>query len=300
MRYLILAAVLGACTGTPTPPEPAGPLSVQTASFPVDWLVERIGSDRVDRTCIHPAGEDPPDWQPPAEVIASIARADLLFVNGAGFEAWTATATLPTERVIDTSKGLELIEIEAKTHSHGKSGEHSHAGIDPHTWSDPSRFALQGARVAEALSSADPTNASFYASQLAALDSDLKALSETLNASCAPLRETPLAASHPAFNYLAQHCGLRITSFDFDPETPPADRTEFAQWAADKAPPVLLWEAEPSATVTSAFPENVLHVTLDPLENPTESGYDYLTQARANADRLTKLAKQLAPPADSD
>ncbi|MDP7110358.1 MAG: metal ABC transporter substrate-binding protein, partial [Myxococcota bacterium] len=89
-------------------------LAVYTSCFPVSFLAERVAGDRATVTLILPAGEDPPDWNPPGDTIAAMQRADLIVINGAGFEGWLGTTTLPESKLVDTTASLgdRLIELE--------------------------------------------------------------------------------------------------------------------------------------------------------------------------------------------
>jgi zinc transport system substrate-binding protein len=231
-------------------------------------------------------------------VVASLSDADLIIANGAGFEAWMGTVALPEGKVVETAKKLDLIILEADTHSHGAEGEHSHTAEDPHTWGDPTGFFIQARSVHAALVKTQPSQREVFDANLDVLERDLKMLSGRLSGATAHLQGRPLAASHPAFNYLARRFQLKVTSFDFDPANPPsAEQLErFTAWADGKTPPVLLWESEPTGPVTQAFPDNVLHQYIDPLESPGSSGeYDYLAQVGVNARRFEGL---LAPAAE--
>ena len=291
-----LLAVLGACSGGPETSENAevltGPLQVRTTCFPVDWLVQRIGGSKVERVNILPPGEDPPFWMPSGETIAELGDADLIVINGAEFERWTLTAALPVSKLVDSAEGLDLIHIEGATHSHGVRGEHSHSGTDPHTWSDPRTYLAQAQNVHAALVEADPANQPYYDESLESLKADLEELDREYTRVLAPARGRHLAANHPAYGYLARRYGLDIHSFDFDPgEKPsPEQLKEFMDWAPDGEALVLLWEAPPTPEVVAAFPSQVDHVVLDPLERPVGDGaYDYLIQAQSNLEILEEL-----------
>ena len=297
MKHTLLLLLLTACGGesasppdahspsTATAPVPASVVTVSTTSFPADWLVQRIAGDSVQRTNVLPAGEDAPFWQPSGEVVSEVAKSTLIVTNGAGFEGWLATATLPEDIVVDSCEGISLLTVKGQTHSHGKAGEHSHAGTDPHTWSDPLTFADQARNVHRALSSAAPSKAAMLDRNLGQLDTELRNLHAGYTEALAPAAGVKLSASHPAFSYLARRYALDLTSFDFDPEEPPSEEAlaAFSEWAGDQAAPILLWEASPSEEVKAAFPAGTRHTYIDPLEQPGPSGsYDYLTQAQAN------------------
>ena len=293
---LAFALALGAvaCTGSPAPTDApvrtatpkTGPITVAVSSFPAQYLVERIGGAVVKLDNVLPVGEDPPFWSPSGDVVAGVQQAELIVANGAGFEKWMETATLPADKVVDSAGPVQLIRIQGETHSHGKGGEHSHAGIDPHTWSDPLAYLQQAEVVHAALVAARPGDKATFDANLSALAKDLQDLDRALADATAPGKGMKLAANHPAFNYLARRYKLSIQSFDFDPEVPPTGvaRGEFVDWAdgVDK-PPHLLWESAPEDAVRRAFPAGTLHVNLDPLEQPPDGAdYDYLAQAHKN------------------
>jgi zinc transport system substrate-binding protein len=310
---LLLLALLACGTPSPTPsPEPPptagaptqeatpGPapavahrLDVRALSFPAAWLAERVGDDRVRVTNVAPAGEDPPAWHPSPELVAGLADADVIVANGAGYEAWTSTASLPEAKVVRTADGLDLIRRQGVTHSHGRGGAHSHAGVDPHTWGDPLLLLEQARVLAGALTAVDPEGKATYDERLAALEGDLRAVDAELSAALAPAKGRRLAASHPAFDYLARRYGLDLTSFGLDPSesASPAARAEVEAWARTAGPePILLWEAQPSAAAIASLPPGLQHVTLDPLEQPAASGrYDWLAQERTNVAVLRRL-----------
>lgn len=314
LRLLAVALFVGlpACTGetgpsTSTPAAPAprtGPIDVRVASFPAEWLVQRVGGAAVKVDNVLPTGEDPPFWAPPGDVVAAVQSAELIVANGAGFEKWMETATLPDDRVVDSAAAVDLIRIEAQTHSHGKGGEHSHAGIDPHTWSDPMAYGQQAVAVHAALVAARPSEKATFDSQLATLQRDLEALDRELKDILTRAKGTRFAANHPAYNYLARRYDLDIRSFDFDPEEVPsaADRQAFVDWSAGvDRPHHLLWESAPTDEVRRAFPAGTLHIYIDPLEQPPEGGtYDYLAQARKNVTTFQALfGKAAAAPTEA-
>ena len=75
----------------------------------------------------------------------SLAKADLLFENGAGLEPWLdglyKSSQSKARRVV-VSKGLKLIEADEEEHKHDQkapkkdSSGHKHEDLDPHVWHD--------------------------------------------------------------------------------------------------------------------------------------------------------------------
>ncbi len=287
--------LLLACSGAeppPAPPAAAAPLDVRTTSFPVDWLVRRLAPPGTVVTLILPAGEDPPDWQPPGPTVEALQRADLIVAQGAGYEAWMSTSLLPEDRVVRAAAGLPLIELGGGSHQHGSGAPHTHAGLDPHVWADPQAYLQEAAVVAQALRDRRPAEAPGVSQREAALKQRLLALDAELAAAWGPFAGLPLSASHPAFNYVARRYGLNIQSFGFDPAVPPSAEAlaEWVAWSAGGGRH-LLWEASPSPAVMAAFPPSTVHVVLDPLEQPAGPRYDYLQQSAENVVQIGKIAR---------
>ncbi len=282
---IALMVSLWACSA-PEPVAPPAPerLDLRAASYPAWWLVRTLVEDDADLTLVIPPGVDPPDWQPDGELVASLADADLVVANGYGYEAWMETASLPEGKVVYTAAKVPPNKLSGPTHSHGKQGEHSHAGLDPHTWMDPDAYAMQARVVEKAVVKLRPELAESVGARHAALDRELGALGEAFDAAVAGARGRKLLANHPAFQYFGRRFGLQITPLALDPDQVPSE-AELAQIAAlveGVDDPVLLWEAPPAAAVTEALP-GLRHVVIDPLEQPGPDGaYDYLAQAQAD------------------
>lgn len=293
LPLLALCACAGASQGSGEPVAAPKTLDVRALSFPAAWLVEQVAGDHVKLTNVNPAGEDPPAWQPGGDVIADLGSADLIVANGAGYEAWITTASLPDDRLLQLADGLDLIRLPGVTHSHGKAGSHSHAGLDPHTWADPTVFAREATTLHDRLVTLDPTHKAAFDEGLARVSAELDALDKDLKVALSPAKGLRLAASHPAFNYLARRYGLDVTSFGFDPSDAPDAMAlaPFQAWVTTAgAAPVLLWEAPPGDAARGAFPATVKQVVLDPLEQPGPDGtYDYLAKSRTNVAVFTGL-----------
>jgi zinc transport system substrate-binding protein len=293
MKPLLLLALvtLGACSSDPRPEDAVdaqsarqGPLDVRSLSFPAHWLVERIGGEHVQVRNLLPVGQDAGHWRPEAELIAGLAQADLIVGNGAGYEAWTATATLPQDKLVLTAQGLDPIRAESTTHSHGE--------VDPHTWGSPRVYAQQAEALSVALGRLDPGHAASYTQAASGLAQELAELGERYAAVFERAGEPGLACNHPSYRYLARQLSLEIEPFDLDPARAPDEEVIAAltAWAEGHDAPVLFWEAVPTSEVKAALPSGIRHAFLDPLEQPRAgASYDYLGQARANLLTLEQL-----------
>lgn len=270
-------------------------LVVYSFSFPVGHLVDRLVGDAVQHECILPAGEDAATWKPTTEQIIQLQQADLLFSNGFGFENWVKTAALPTSKLIESTRAVEPIQLQGKTHSHGKGGAHSHGETDPHAWSDPMAYLAMANVVAESLSKEQPDLEAVIQQNLGALQSELEQLDQQNDVVFTTLSGVFFAANHPSFSYLMQSQEMPIQNFDFDPNgsLDSDDVSAFQIWNATHPNAVLLWEQEPSAENKMAL-SGTNHAFIDPLEAPVDGRYDYVAQYKTNQKRFQGIATQYA------
>lgn len=269
---------------------------IRAASTPVGYLAWRLAGDDIEVVLSLPDGEDPGDWQPDAEAIGAFQRSLLIVANGAGFEAWVETAALPRSRVVLAADGarLDLIVTEDIVHTHGAMGEHSHGGLDPHTWMDPIQAMHKAEVIRNAMVRAAPEYADAIHQRFELLRDDLLVLHDELAA--IRVKDIRLMASHPAYNYLARRLGWEIVNFHLEPDELP----ENVHWqevvdamAQGEGPALMLWEEEPDEEVSQKLLDELgIHsVVFSPYDGDPIEGY--LDEMRANVQRLIAAIEAL-------
>lgn len=296
---LLFATVLALLVGCEKQPAALAPAAlddaVLTTFYPTHYFADRIAGGLVPVRCPLPEGEDPIFWQPDAATLAQYQNARLVITNGAEFEKWVAGAALPRARTAKSLSDKDLertggpITMESTSHSHGPAGEHTHEGLDGHTWVSPAIAMEQAQNIAEAMKAAWPQHAEAFDANLDALIEELEMLHQSLYDLSARVKEHQLIASHPAYNYLARDMGWDVHNLDLDPESDDADAIVAEVRAAlrgDK-PAILLWEGEPADAIRAALADQlgVASVLFSPAEAPPDDG-DYMDTMRANFDRL--------------
>lgn len=186
------------------------PIHVVTSTTVFADLVRNVGGDRVTVSSIVPPGVDPHVYDPTPREARNVATADVLFINGLGFEEWLdkllKNTSAPRLRIVTLSEGLTPIAgISFSAHDHDEEG-------DPHFWLDVTHAIYYVRRIEQALSEHDPAGASVYRSQADAYVKDLEALDEWIQdqISTIPVDRRVLLTYHDAFGYLAQRYGLRL------------------------------------------------------------------------------------------
>ncbi|MDJ0858828.1 MAG: metal ABC transporter substrate-binding protein, partial [Dinoroseobacter sp.] len=233
--------------------------TVVAVNYALSYFAERLGGSDIEVVFPVPDGVDPSFWRPGISDISTMQNADLILLNGAGFATWTAKASLPRSRILDTSRGFEdrFITTETVTHSHGEGGEHSHTGTASFTWLDQELAILQAAAIAEALAQRGLAEPATVETRMAALTEDLTALDAAAER-LRPLAEGKvLIATHPRYQYLARAYDLDIRSLDWEAGAAP-DKDQLADLEAlvkDSGALVLLWEAQPTDEARAAIRE---------------------------------------------
>ena len=305
LRILIgavaIALVVPACGSKKSPATNAPTLDniILTTMYPTTFMARRIAGGTVPVDCPLPMGVDPIFWVPPRETVEAYHRAKLVVLNGAEYEKWVKSTSLPSSRVVDSAEGFRdsLIKFEhGVTHSHGPAGPHTHKGIDGHTWMDPVNAIAQARTIADAMKATWPEYDSQFDQNLTNLITDLRSLDAELKDLTPKLGQIRLIASHPAYNYIAKRYGWSITNLTLDPETGLDEETKAKVQAAigDHAGPViLLWEAEPAH---ADEPTPWINVVFSPAELPGTGEDpikpDYLDIMHANIRRLAEAIDQ--------
>ena len=294
-KLLTILLLVGCAGNDDTQPDVAidesGAPVVYVSNYPLVYFANRIGSGVVRVEFPMATATDPAFWRPDAEVVIAMQGADLILLNGATYENWFDLVTLPAGNVVNTSEAFAdryLTVASAVTHSHGPEGEHSHEGTAFTTWLDPTLAILHAEAVERALSVRWPNSAAAFRDNLSTLRVDLERLDRDLRDATVALRDVPLLASHPIYQYFAAHYGLDLEAVTWEPDEMPSER----QWRALRdllrrhPAKLMLWEADPSAKIAA----RLVDMGVEPLVfaqhgNRPEDG-DYLDAMNANVERL--------------
>ena len=297
---LLLVVCLAACTereATETSVEVAGSAPVVIASnYPLYFFAHEIAGGAVDVRFPEIEG-DPAFWSPSADQAAMLQSADLLILNGAGYEAWLSFVTVREERLVDTTQGLQdqLLPLEEATvHQHGPEGEHTHGGTAFTTWLNPQLAIEQARAISMALAELAPEHEDDFDTRLASLESRLNSLDRSLREAFDGFRDAPVIFSHPVYQYLQDRYGINGRSVHWEPEEAPGVKAwvDFQNLLIEHPAGLLIWEGEPLAETTEKLGESGLEsLVFSPVSNRPVQG-DYFDVMASN---LAILRAQIAP-----
>ncbi|MFW8566522.1 metal ABC transporter solute-binding protein, Zn/Mn family [Orrella sp. 11846] len=218
VRFLVIA--LGFCSSVAlatiisSPPNTDAPKVVTSFSILAD-MVEQIAGDMVR---VHPLvgpNADAHVFSPSPSDVREVAQADLVVVNGLGFEGWMQRLVQASDfkgPVVVATDGIAPLDMEDDhDHHKGHHDHHDHGQHDPHAWQDLNNARVYVANIRDGLIAILPAQraqieagAQRYLDQIDELDERLQAQF----AAVPPGRR--LLVSHDAFAYLAKAYDLDI------------------------------------------------------------------------------------------
>ena len=171
--------------------------AVATTSILGD-VVREVAGELVDLAVLFPPDTDPHTFEPTPQEVALLARADVVFVCGAGLEAALEPLLGLARRVVSVSEGIPL-----RVFADGR--------VDPHVWLDPMNVAVWAENVAAALVDLDPSHAEGYRARAAAYRRKLEELDAWIRTEVekVPEERRILVVDHLAFGYFAARYGFR-------------------------------------------------------------------------------------------
>jgi zinc transport system substrate-binding protein len=266
---------------------------VAVTSYPLYYFAKVIGGDLV--SVYFPAFDgDPAYWKPSAKQVLNFQRADVILANGAGYEKWMEKVSLPSSKIVVTSRSFrdQWIEVEeGVAHSHGKEGKHVHKGTAFTTWMN-FKFAMgQAAAVKMALAELLPDQEEVLAANFDQLEKQLKDLDSRMVRIGEKLAGDQIVSSHPVYQYIEQAYGIKAHSFHWEPEEmPDPDEWEkVAEILPGSKSKIMIWESEPVAEIKSKLEVmGVKIVVFDPCSNRPDAD-DFLSVMDKNVSGLERV-----------
>lgn len=292
----VVVVVSGCAAFTRTDQRTDGRLKVVVAFYPLQFVAQQVGGDRVRVTDLVQPGVEPHDLELKPRQVAQVVDADAV-IYLADFQPAVDSAVGETTK----RKALDVSAVSAQHDGYvpveeGKAQE-KEKGKDPHVWLDPIRMARITDAVAKKFAALDPAHAAEYTTNAHALDTKLAALDGEYTVGLANCPRKTLVVSHNAFGYLAQRYGLDqvpITGLTPDEEASATRLAEVATYARKNGVTVIFFETLVSPKIAEALAREVgaKAEVLDPIEGiAANSDANYLTVMRSN---LTTLRSALS------
>jgi ABC-type Zn uptake system ZnuABC Zn-binding protein ZnuA len=202
-------------------------LAVVTTTGDMRSLAEAVGGDRIAVTSLVPPGFDPEEYQPKAQDLARVKRAQAVVRVGLDLDLWFdrlltqagGNVTRGASGYVDASFGVTALEVRGRTVGPGDG--HAHGNGNPHYWLDPRNAEIVTATILEAFARLDPANAATYEANRLAFLARLNGKLTTWETQLAALHGVPLVAYHNSWPYFARRFRLDfIGTFEPKPGVP--------------------------------------------------------------------------------
>ena len=196
--WLAGLATLAAATTSRT--RAAGKLNVVTTFTILADMVRNVGGEHVALTTLVGPDGDAHVYEPTPADARTLARADLVVVNGLGFEGWIDRLIKVSGYrgpVVVASEGIAALTVEENQ-------------PDPHAWQDLANGRLDVANIVRALAAADPAHADDYRRRAEAYDRELAAMDREVKSrlDAFPRDRRKVITSHDAFRYFGRAYGI--------------------------------------------------------------------------------------------
>ncbi|MGC9361253.1 MAG: metal ABC transporter solute-binding protein, Zn/Mn family, partial [Anaerolineae bacterium] len=210
-------------------------------------------------------GQNPATYEPTAEQMAALSRADAYFSIGVPFEnAWLdrIASANPDMLVVDTSEGIARRAMEVHSHSPDKEEEGARAGEaaqpDPHIWLSPRLVRIQAENIAAALIELDPAHADAYRANLAAFQAELDELDAEIREKLSGLANRNFMVFHPSWGYFAEDYGLEMYPIEVGGQEPSsAELTQLVRTAKQEGIRVVFAQPEFSTRSAEVIAEEI-------------------------------------------
>jgi zinc/manganese transport system substrate-binding protein len=235
LALLLCAPLLAGAQQSPPASAPsatvAAPLRVVASFSILADMVREIGGDDIRLDVLVGPMRDAHAFEPSPRDARALGEAQVLVVNGLGFESWMPRlleASGFKGRTIVASRGVTPRRLdagaaedhggEAADHEHDEDGHHGHAheagAVDPHAWQDLGNGVQYVQNIAAGLAQADPAHGSAYFARADAYVRQLRQADARWRRQLAavPPDRRVLATSHDAFGYFGAAYGVRILS----------------------------------------------------------------------------------------
>lgn len=191
-------------------PALAADRQIVASVFPVWLLLKQVTRDvpGIEVGLLLPAGTGcPHDYSMTPQDRRTLARADVLVINGLGLESFLGE---PGKSAQLMKEGAVLIDISSRVDQLLPDDGHDGHGVNPHIFASPAMMSRMAVSLAVQLAQHDPEHASLYEENGRRTAERLDALAADFAALGSRIAGRGVLVQHNVFNYLARDTGLVV------------------------------------------------------------------------------------------
>lgn len=297
MKRIVLVVLVGMFFSTPG--YAAERVEVFVSIAPIQWLVEKVGQERVNSHSLVSTGQEPHTFEPTPKQIGRLSQAKIWFTTGLQFEhqLYSRIENInKTLKIVDITGSISKLPMNGEKYhddqanameaEHGHQDEHQHADddgehgdvhhekahehgeYDPHVWLSPPNLKIMADEIAKTLAAADKAAGDFYTKNAKALHEKLDAVHARITTLLQPYAGSSFFVYHPSFGYFADTYGLKQRAVEVDGKAPtPRQLKRLIEHARQKEMQVIFvqpqFDPKSADAIAQAIGGNV--VPLNPL-----------------------------------
>jgi len=236
-------------------------LQVVVSIPPQVYFVKQIGGNFVDVMCMLSEGGSPHTYEPTAQQMKFLSKADVYVRIKIDFEnAWweKIIATNSDMHIVDSTHDIEFIDGNMHHHEDHNEETSSHDKWDPHIWLSPRLVQIQAEHIYQGLVTADPEHQDIYKANKEAFVRSLKVLDNKIGAKFAKIKNRHFMVFHPVWSYFAKDYNLEQISIEFEGKKPSAkEMMELMQIAKQKQIKVIFLQPQASRRTTDIIAKQI-------------------------------------------
>ncbi|GMB09883.1 metal ABC transporter substrate-binding protein [Thermolongibacillus altinsuensis] len=292
-------------------------LTIYTTVYPLQDFAEKIGGEHVNVQSIYPPGADAHTFEPTTKTMQQLADADAFIYIGQGMEGFVdrVTKTLTNENVklVEATKGIELIDSTHDDHAHEDEAthdehahedetandehEHNHGDKDPHVWLDPIYAIEMAETIKNTLSELKPEAKDEFEQNFAALKSELEALDAQFKELVANAKRKEILVAHAAYGYWEKRYGIeQISVTGLSPTNEPSQKqlANIIKTAKKHNIRYIFFEQSVTPKIAEVVKNEIgaeplrLHNLESLTEEDVKEKKDYITIMKENVENLRK------------
>ncbi len=284
-----LLLLLAGC-GAESPQKSSDKLQIVATLFPQYDFARQIAGEKADVSMLLLPGADSHSYDPSASDILKISDADLFLYTGKYMEPWAEqviSALAESDvKVVDVSAGITLDQEEDSDHDY-----------DPHIWTSPLNAVQMTDTILSALCEVDSQNASYYTTNAADYQDQLKQLDQSFrDVVRGAVRTEIIFGSRFAMHYFVKEYGLTCYSaFDScTAESEPSAKglSDLVEKIKADQIPVVYYEELSDPKIAQTLAEEtgcqilLLHSCHNVSKQEFEDGVTYLDLMKQNVENL--------------
>ncbi len=199
--------------------------TIHVAIAPLATIVERITCEDFPVEVIVPSGASVESYELTPKQFISINKSQMIFTTGLlSFERSILKKIEQNNgsRMVNLSRGIELIEGSCSHHSHEHEHHHSH-GVDPHIWTSPRELIKMSQNCFDAVTARYPDSLKYRKAYIDLIE-ELRALDEECQESITQNDVKSIFIYHPALTYYARAYGIEQVAIESEGKEPSAKR----------------------------------------------------------------------------